>query len=78
MTRLICPKHPDDDTRYYLTLRKKTARCADCGYTCRNFIAEPIHQIYDMNTGEITLKNVLTGETVEDASGRAEPPHASC
>lgn len=66
MTKLICPKHPDDDTRHYLTLGKKTAVCPDCGYTCPNFVAEPVRQVFDMNTGEISLKNVLTGEVLDE------------
>ena len=69
MTKLICPMHPDDDTRYYLTLDGKVATCPDCGYTCPNFVAQPVRQVFNMRTGEITLKNLLTGEVIDEAAG---------
>ena len=69
MTKLICPKHPDDDTRHYLTLDGKVAACPDCGYTCPNLVAEPVRQVYDMRTGEISVMNVLTGEVFDEVPG---------
>ena len=43
--------------------------CPDCGYTCANLVAEPVRQVYDMRTGEISVMNVLTGEVFDEVPG---------
>ena len=66
MTKLICPNHNDDNTTHYLTLGRTTAVCPDCGYTCPNFVAQPVRQVFNMRTGQTSLKNVLTGEVLDE------------
>lgn len=63
--RLVCPNHgdstvyleemPGDDGRVY---------CPSCGYDCQNFIKYPVAQVTDLRTGELSYRNVLTGEKV--------------
>ena len=64
---LTCPNHgerkvrlwedPDDDS---------VAMCPDCNYACQNFLRYPIAEVHNHRTGERYLRDMLTGEVVDE------------
>ena len=65
--RLVCSKHLDEGPYYLGELpdNDRVVRCPECGEEWQNFIKYPEALIHDSSTGEIFLKNVLTGERVD-------------
>ena len=61
--RLLCPNHPG--RRVYLEHAGPDGdrvQCPECGETWPNYLKYPVQEVVDLNTGEIELKHVLTGE----------------
>ena len=64
--RLVCPNH--QGRRVYLEKTRPDSdrvHCPECGETWPDYLAHPIAEVVDLNTGEIYLQNVLTGERVQ-------------
>ena len=66
LRRLVCSNHPKGK-RFYLveTDGGTRVRCPECHGEWPNFLKYPVQEIVDLNTGEIYLKDLLTGERVD-------------
>ena len=70
-SRLICPNHPDQNqdvtTRVYMVEQPEdiyTVTCPQCGNESQNFLRLPVTTVVHLKTGNVYLKNMLTGEVV--------------
>lgn len=63
---IICPnkEHSTVTQMWEDSKDDSMAVCPDCNYTCQSFLKYPVAEIYSHTSGELYLKNVLTGERV--------------
>ena len=64
--RLVCSNHPGEQRIYLVESHNgDRVQCPECKGEWPNFLKYPMQEVLDTNTGELFLKNVITGERVE-------------
>ena len=63
---LVCPNHGEEIVRLVeMENKDEWVECLRCEEIYPNLLKYPVQQVHNRSTGEMYLKNVLTGEIIE-------------